>query len=93
MTAKTINKLTAPDTAVLDTVKVNAEKSMREAFSVLAGIKSGKLPLAKATEMSNALGKANAAMGNMLKAELLCLALDRQNMNFAHKQKPMLTRA
>lgn len=74
------------DTAALEMVKVKSERAMNEAFAVLDGIKEGKISLADATEMSNAIGKANAAMSNILKADLICLAFEKQTMNYAAKR-------
>lgn len=62
----------------MEMVKIKAERVMNEAFAVLDGIKENTISLAEATEMSNALGKANAAIGNIIKADMMCLAFDKQ---------------
>lgn len=59
-------------------VKENSLRASNEAFEVLAAIKDGAITLNEAQEMSNALGKVNAANGNILKADLLALAIDKQ---------------
>ena len=69
------------DTSAMEMVKVKSERAMNEAFAVLDGIKDSSISLAEATEMSNALGKANAAIGNIIKADLLCLAFEKQSTN------------
>jgi hypothetical protein len=69
---------TTDDFAAIEMVKVKAERAMNEAFEVLEGLKEGTISIAQATEMSNAIGKANGAMGNILKADLLALAIDKQ---------------
>lgn len=71
------------DTSAMEMVKVKSERAMNEAFAVLDGIKEGKTSLAEATEMSNAIGKANAAIGNIIKADLMCLAFEKQATNHA----------
>jgi len=74
------------DTAAMEMVKLKSERAMNEAFAVLDGIKDSTISLAEATEMSNALGKANAAIGNIIKADLLCLAFEKQAMNHAKER-------
>jgi len=69
------------DTAAMEMVKVKSERAMNEAFAVLDGLKDSTITLAEATEMSNAIGKANAAIGNIIKADLLCLAFEKQATN------------
>ncbi len=71
------------DNAAMEMVKVKSERAMNEAFAVLDGIKEGKISLAEATEMSNALGKVNAAIGNIIKADIVCLAFEKQTMTHA----------
>lgn len=71
------------DTCAMEMVKLKSERAMNEAFAVLDGIKENTISLAEATEMSNALGKANAAIGNIIKADLLYLAFEKQAMNHA----------
>ena len=66
------------DFATLELVKVKAERAMNEAFGVLEGLKEKTISVAEATEMSNAIGKANGAMGNILKSDLLALAIAKQ---------------
>ena len=84
---KTTNKPPSDDDfATMEMVKVKSERAMNEAFTVLEGIKDGTIALSHATEMSNAIGKANAAIGNIIKADLLCLAFEKQAMNYAQKQ-------
>lgn len=74
------------ETAAMEMVKVKSERAMNEAFAVLDGIKDSTISLAEATEMSNAIGKANAAIGNIIKADLLCLAFDKQSTNHAARR-------
>lgn len=74
------------DTAAMEMVKVKSERAMNEAFAVLDGIKESKISLAEATEMSNAIGKANAAIGNIIKADLMCLAFEKQATNHAKER-------
>ena len=69
------------DSAAMEMVKVKSERAMNEAFAVLDGLKDSTITLAEATEMSNAIGKANAAIGNIIKADLLCLAFEKQATN------------
>lgn len=66
------------DFATIELVKVKAERAMNEAFEVLEGLKEKTISIAEATEMSNAIGKANGAMGNILKSDLLALAIAKQ---------------
>ena len=47
----------------------NAVDICAKALSVFDGLSSGKHEIAFASELSNSLGKANAAVGNLLKAE------------------------
>ena len=75
-----------PDTASMEVVKLKSERAMNEAFAVLDGIKDSTISLAEATEMSNAIGKANAAIGNIIKADLLCLAFEKQATNHAARR-------
>lgn len=74
------------DTSAMEMVKVKSERAMNEAFAVLDGIKDGTVSLADATEMSNAIGKANAAIGNIIKADMLCLAFEKQATNHAKER-------
>lgn len=74
------------DTAAMEAVKQKSERAMNEAFAILDGIKDGSVSLAEATEMSNAIGKANAAIGNIIKADLLCLAFEKQATNHAARR-------
>lgn len=74
------------ETAAMEMVKVKSERAMNEAFAVLDGIKEGKISLPEATEMSNAIGKANAAIGNIIKADLLCLAYEKQATTHAKER-------
>lgn len=74
------------DFAAMEMVKVKSELAMNEAFAVLDGIKDGSVSLSHATEMSNAIGKANAAIGNIIKADLMCLAIEKQSINYAAKR-------
>ena len=75
---------TNTETAILGTletleiVKENSLRASNEAFEVLANLKDGEISLPQAQEMSNAIGKVNAANGNVLKADLLALAIDKQ---------------
>jgi hypothetical protein len=70
------------ETAAMDMVKLKSERCVNEALAVLDGLKEGTIPIADATEMSNAIGKANAALGNIIKADFLCLAIDKRASNF-----------
>jgi hypothetical protein len=74
------------DTTAMEIIKVKSERAMNEAFAVLDGIKEGKISLSEATEMSNALGKVNAAIGNIIKADLVCLAFEKQATNYAKER-------
>lgn len=62
----------------LNKVKTNSMKASDEAFKVLEALKSREISIKEASEMSNALGKVNAANGNALKADILSLELDKQ---------------
>ena len=73
----------------MEMVKIKSERAMNEAFNILDGLKEGQLSLADATEMSNAVGKANAAIGNVIKAELLCLAMTKQSTDYARQKLAM----
>ena len=61
--------------STMQMVKVKSERAMNEAFAVLDMIKEETISLAMASEASNAIGKANAAIGNIIKAELLSFAM------------------
>jgi len=63
---------------VMEMVKLNSARAMTEAFAVLDGIKENTISLPESMEMSNALGKANAAIGNIIKAELVSLACEKR---------------
>lgn len=69
------------ENTMIEPVKTSSERAMVEAFAVLDGIKSGDISLAQATEMSNAIGKANSAIGNIIKADLLCLAFEKRSVH------------
>lgn len=78
------------DTAAMEMVKLKSERAMNEAFAILDGLKENTITLAEATEMSNALGKANAAIGNIIKADLMCLAFEKQAVNhFKDRQRSL----
>jgi len=62
----------------LSTVKENSMRAANEAFDVLAALKDGAISLNEASEMSNAIGKINGANANVIKCELLTLAIDKQ---------------
>jgi hypothetical protein len=61
----------------IDLVKSNSIRASKEGFSILDALKSGDLSLTEASEYSNAIGKINAANGNILKADLITLAIDK----------------
>lgn len=69
----------------IDEVKRNSIRASKEAFAILDGLKSGDLSLSEAAEYSNSLGKVNAANGNLLKADLLILAIDKQDADRAKR--------
>lgn len=62
----------------IEIVKANSIRASKEGFAVLDALKKGDLSLSEASEYSNALGKINAANGNVLKADLLMLTIDKQ---------------
>jgi hypothetical protein len=64
----------------MEMVKIKSERAMAEAFAVLDGIKENTISLPEAMEMSNALGKVNAAIGNIIKADLVCLAYEKKGL-------------
>jgi len=66
------------DTDTMKLVEQCSVRGMSESFAVLDGIKDNSISLAKASEMSNAIGKATGAAGNLIKMNLLKLALARQ---------------
>ena len=70
------NELDSFDT--MTAMKLKSERVMTEAFAVLDGLKENSITLPMATEMSNALGKANAAIGNIIKATVVELACEKQ---------------
>ena len=75
------------DTAAMEMVKLKSERCVNEALAVLDGLKEGNISLADATEMSNAIGKANAALGNIIKADFLCLAIDKRATSFMEAKR------
>lgn len=70
-----MNTNTAIDT--MDTIRNASKRVMNEALNVMDGIKKGEISLNQATEMSNAMGKANAAIGNILKIEVMCMTYEK----------------
>lgn len=73
------NKNNQTDFDSIVEVKKNSIRASKEGFAILDQLKTGDLSLSEASEFSNALGKINAANGNILKADLLMLTIDKQN--------------
>tara|TARA_R110000803_G_scaffold175898_1_gene238466 strand:- start:516 stop:755 length:240 start_codon:yes stop_codon:yes gene_type:complete len=63
----------------LETVKENSLRASNEAFEILAALKDGDIKLSEASEMSNAIGKINAANSNVIKSELIMFARNKDS--------------
>ncbi len=63
-----------PDTETQAIIRAKSIKGIDRAELVFEGIRDGSITLPEAQELSNALGKANGAIGNLLKLDLLKLA-------------------
>ena len=57
----------------------HARTATSEALAVLKALQDGKLSLAEASERTNAIGKANGAISQLIKSDGLELILDRQS--------------
>jgi hypothetical protein len=62
------------DTETQAIIRAKSLTAIDRAELVFEGIRSGKISLPEAQELSNALGKANGAIGNLLKLDMLKLA-------------------
>jgi hypothetical protein len=70
---------------VLAAVKRNAIATSIAAREVFEALRSGTISVADATELSNALGKANGADGNAVKAVMTEMVLDKMELAYATK--------
>ena len=69
----------------IEIVKQNSIRASVEGFAILDALKCGDMSLSEAQEYSNALGKINAANGNLLKADILGLAIIKQESDRAKR--------
>lgn len=74
----------------LDHVKASGMQNSKSARQVFEGLMAGTISVADATELSNALGKANGADGNIIKAVLVGVMLDKLELNYSEKQLPAI---
>jgi hypothetical protein len=74
-----------PDNVNREFILLGSKKSAEEAFLILAQLKDGDLKVKDAVERNNALGKANAAMGLLLKSDMLQLTILREQEEHANQ--------
>ena len=72
---------------VLAEVRASALRTSKAAREVFDALRDGEISVADATELSNALGKANGADSNAIKAIMTGMILDKMELN--HKTRAL----